>query len=162
MDFAVEQRFEVGAAEVIELYADPGFHAAMGEGEHIGPPEVVSHRREGSVVELAIRYRFVAELPSAARRFVEAHRLTWVEHSRIDLASLSSTSTLEADHYASLLRASARVAYLDEGEASTRRVQGRLSVQVPLVGGRVERAIVDGLREHLTVEREAATRRLAG
>lgn len=162
MDFSVVQRFEAPPAEVVALYADPGFHASLGAGPHIAPPEVVGHRRDDDVVELSIRYRFTADLPAAARRVVDADRLTWVEHTRIDLARHSSTSRLEADHYPSLLQASARASYLVEGDGSVRRVAGRLAVKVPLVGGKVERAIVEGLEEHLAIERAAAAERLAG
>lgn len=168
MDFAVEQRYGASPLQVIELYADPAFHASLGAGPHIGPPEVLDHTVDGRLVLLDIRYRFTADLPSAARRFVEPDRLTWVEHLRIDLDALTTTSKMEPDHYASLMAASARSEYLSDpaGRGSDepgclRRIVGRLSVKVPLVGSRVERAIVEGLQEHLDIEQEKAARRLA-
>lgn len=161
MDFTVEQHFEARPASVLELYADPEFHASLGAGQHIGPPDVVHHERQGDLVVLDIRYRFTADLPSAARRFVEAERLTWVEKVRIDTTQRSATSTLVADHYASLLTATARTSYREDGSGCLRQIEGRLSVKVPLVGSKVERAIVGGIREHLDLEAGAAAKRLS-
>ena len=168
MDFTVEQRFAAPADAVLALYADPDFHASLGAGERIGPPEVVHHERVRDEVRLEVRYRFTADLPAAARRVVEPDKLTWVERTRVDLVAMTARSTLVADHYASLLAAGARTTYRDEaatGErtaGSVRRIEGRLSVKVPLVGGKVERAIVDGLREHLALEGRVAAARLGG
>ena len=162
MDFTVEQRFPAPAAAALELYCDPDFYATLGATERLAPPEVVDRQDGDGTVTLRIRYRFTADLPSAAKRFVEPDKLTWVERTVFDLEAATATSELLADHYASLLTASARSSFDDLDGTSLRRIDGRLQVKVPLFGGRVERAIVDGLREHLADEASAAAARLAG
>jgi hypothetical protein len=47
------------------------------------------------------------------------------------------------------------------GESTRRLVTGDLTVHVPLVGGRVERAIVDGLEDHANAEAELLGRWIA-
>ena len=162
MDFTVEQRFPVPATAALELYCDPDFYDALGPTERIAAPEVVDREAADDRVVLRIRYRFTADLPSAARRFVEADKLTWIERTVFDLGSATATSELLPDAYGSLMSASARATFLDDGEGSLRRIDGRLKVSVPLFGGRVERAIVDGLREHLAAERDVAVARMSG
>ena len=53
--------------------------------------------------------------------------------------------------------------FLDDGPGgSIRRLEGDLKVRVPLVGGRVERALVSGLQEHAAAERDVVEERLKG
>jgi hypothetical protein len=58
------------------------------------------------------------------------------------------------DHYGHLLKASGtfRLHPSAGGPGTRRTAEGELRVSVPLVGGKVERAIVSGLQEH--AERE--------
>lgn len=162
MDFSVQQRYPTTAEAVLSVYADADFYVDLGGGERIGPPEVLDRSQEGDVVTMRIRYRFTAELPDAAARFVDKDKLTWVEHTEYDLSALIARSTLTADHYDSLLTASATHTYRDEApdDGSVRHISGQLGVAVPLLGGKVERAIVEGLEEHLEAERVAALARL--
>lgn len=161
MDLTVEQRFDADVSSVLELYTDPTFFTSLPATDRLATPELVSHDRDGDEVRLWLRHRFTGELPSAASRFVDVDKLTWVEQTTIDLAAASSRSVLVPDHYAKLLDASAAAAFEPAGPGTVRRVTGEVRVPVPLVGGKVEGAIVDGLREHLLSERDEAARRLA-
>lgn len=154
------QAYPVPAADVLALYADADFHRSLGAGQRIGAPEVLDRAEDGDVVTLRIRYRFTAPLPSAARRFVNPERLTWVERTELDRSALLARSTIVPDHYDTLMSASAVTEYRDHAEGSTRTIEGRLAVAIPLLGAKVERAIVDGLVEHLGDERQAALQRL--
>ena len=58
------------------------------------------------------------------------------------------------------MQASATVRFTDDGDRSRRVVRGDLKVKVLLVGGQVERVIVDGLEEHLTEEQKVVARLL--
>ena len=53
------------------------------------------------------------------------------------------------------MTASGRTAITAIGDASERTVSGELKVRAPLVGGRVEAAIVEGLEEYLAAEANA-------
>jgi hypothetical protein len=55
---------------------------------------------------------------------------------------------------ASLMTASANIAVVADGDEAVRRVTGELRVRIPLLGGRVERAVIDGVEEHLDEEAE--------
>lgn len=164
MDFRVQQRYPFPAEAVLAVYADADFYVALGGGERTGPPEVLDRAEDGDIVTMRIRYRFTAELPDAAARFVDKDKLTWVEHTEYDLSALIARSNLTADHYESLLTASATHTYRDDqpDDGSIRHIDGQVGVAVPLLGGKVERAIIDGLEEHLDAERAAATARLTG
>jgi hypothetical protein len=121
----------------------------------------VEHAAEGDRVLLRLRYRYVGDLPGGAHRFISSDRLTWVQSSRFDLAAGVEHVVIEPDHYADRLRASVE-AVVSGGTPTTREVTGRLKVSIPLVGGRVEGAIVEGLREHLAAEAALMAARLQG
>ncbi|MCC5952449.1 MAG: DUF2505 family protein [Acidimicrobiia bacterium] len=164
MRFQISQPIAAPVDEVVDLYCTPSFFTSLDPSERIATPQLVDHREDGDVVVMALRYRFVGDLPSAASRFVQADKLTWVETTTVQRAAARATSTLAADNYPQLLEASATVTFTSAGNrpadarpATMRTVDGTLRVKVPLVGSRVERAIVDGLREHLAAEAAAAS-----
>ncbi|MEZ5320689.1 MAG: DUF2505 family protein [Microthrixaceae bacterium] len=152
MRFEVQQRFSRPAAAVAAVYSDPSTYERLPEFGRISRPDVLGCDRHGSVVTLRLHYRFVADLPAAALAVIEPAKLTWVEETRFDLGTLTAVVRLLPDHYPQKMSASARTRFVDEAPGSTRSVEGDLRVRVPLVGGRVERVVIDGLREHLTVE----------
>jgi hypothetical protein len=102
---------------------------------------------------LRVRYRFVGHLSSAVRAAVDPAKLSWVEESEHDLARSTVRFRMRADHYADRFDASGRCECVPDGPAATRRHgSGELTIRFPLVGRRVEEAIVSGLRDHLASE----------
>ena len=102
-----------------------------------------------------IRYAFAGELSPAVTAVVDPARLTWVEESATDRRTHHTTFTIVPDHYGSRLRCSGTFSLAEApGGASVRTAEGELKVSFPLVGGKVERAIVSGLEEHAELEAE--------
>jgi hypothetical protein len=164
MHFEVEQRFTAAADAVIRLYADAAFYDRLQGLPKIGRPVVLDRIEATDQVTLRVQYRFTGDLPSAARAFIEPDKLTWVEETVYDLARATSRSRLIADHYADRFTASATSAFTrdpSDPSSSRRRVEGDVKVRVPLVGGKVEAAIVSGLQDHLDDEARVADDALA-
>lgn len=161
MEFRAVQRFAAPPEEVVRLYADPAVRAGLGAIGKLSAPELVEHVADDDGVVLRLRYRYVGDLPGGAGRFIRPDRLTWVQSSRFRLAEGLEQIRIEPDHYPDRLRADVE-ARVRGGTPTTREVEGRLRVSLPLVGGRVERAIVDGLREHLELEAALIAARLRG
>jgi hypothetical protein len=165
MEFTVEQRFPAPPDEVIAAYIDPTLYDRMVGLSRVEAPSVLDVTRQGDVVVVRTRFRFIADLPSAARAVIDPDRLTWIDESSYDLAAHTSVTRLLPDHYPDRLTASATSRFDPDpaGPAHTiRRVSGQLRVRAPLVASRVERAIVDGLREHLSDEGRVVIDHLVG
>lgn len=160
MDFTVTQRFDADLDEVVAIYSDPAFFCALPPTERLATPELVSSERDGDTVILRLRHRLTAELPSMVTKFVDPDKLTWVEVTTLDAAARHSTSDLLPDEYPDLLRASASATFAADGSGTTRVVQGRVEVPVPIFGAKVEGAIVEGLEAYLVAEERAANDRL--
>jgi hypothetical protein len=152
--FRVEQRFAAPLGEVEDALVDPAFLARLGELPRLGAPEVLSSEDGGDVVVQRVRYRFAGDLAPTVTAVVEPDRLTWVEETTYDRRTHRGEHGIVPDHYAGRLRASYTTHLEADGAGTRRRTDGELKVRFPLVGGRVERAIVAGLTQHAALEAE--------
>ena len=161
MRFVTEQHFDAPVDQVLALFTDPDFYPTLTGLPQISTPEVVSHDAEGDTVRIALRQGYVGDLPPGALAVIDRDRLTWVEQLVFHLADETATSHLLPDHYPDRLTCSGRYRFSSTGPSSaTRRLDGDLKVRVPLVGGRVERALTDGLVEHARAEQRLIAARL--
>ena len=152
MKFDVRQPFDAAPEEVIACYSSQAMYEQLPEFGRISRPEMLGRTEHGDRVVLRLRYKFTADLPAAALAIIDPDRLTWVEETTYDLSTLTSRTKLLPDHYAAKLEASASARFTESSEGSIRNVGGDLRVRVLLVGSQVERAIIDGLKEHLAEE----------
>jgi hypothetical protein len=148
VDFTLHQQIGAPVEAVEAALVDSAFLQRMDELPKLGSAEIVRNERDGDVVHLAVRYLFQAELSSAVTRVVDPDKLTWVEESQCDLAAHRTTCRIVPDNYANLLQGSYEATIGAAGSGSVRTITGRLKVKVPLLGGKVEKAIVGGLSEN--------------
>lgn len=87
----------------------------------------------------------------------DPHRLTWVEETTYDRRTHRGDHRIVPDHYGGRLHASYTTELSADGAVTRRLTNGELKVRFPLVGTRVERAIVSGLSEHAVLEADALT-----
>jgi hypothetical protein len=147
MDFSAEQRFVLDVGDVEDGLTDPSFLGTLGDLTTIGEPDVLDTDRSADAIVQRVRYRFVAELPGAVTKVVDPDKLTWVEEARYDLAAHTSTHTIVPDHYENLIEARYSGSITVDGDGAARSVTGAVKVHVALVGHKVERVIVNGLRD---------------
>lgn len=162
MRFEIVQHFDSPAEKVQAAYLDPAFLEEIGRLPRLGAPDLLEERAEGEIVHRRIRYRFAGDLNSAVRAVIDPARLTWVEESTTNRTTWVTEWVIRPDHYSDKLssRGSFRIEPASEG--SRRRATGEVKVNMFLVGGKVEGAIVGGMREHAEFERDAIVRHLQG
>jgi len=153
MHFRIEQRFGLPLDDVEAALYDPRFITRMAELPRLGNPQLLVHDIDGVTLHQQVRYAFAGQLSSSVRAVVDPDRLTWIEDSTTDLSAHRAEFRILPDHYASLLRCNGTFA-LDPGANSgcVRVAEGEIKVSVPLVGRKVERAIVSGMDEHAQAE----------
>ena len=162
MRFRIEQRLPGPLAAVEEAFADPAFLARLAVLPKLGEPELRHRAEDGHLVHLSVHYQFVGEVSSAVRAVVDPERLGWVEESTLDRRTHVTTWTIVPDHYGSLMRCSGTYTLSERSATEVQReALGDIKVSVPLVGGRVERAIVSGLEEHAVLEAQVMAEHLA-
>jgi hypothetical protein len=161
MRFHLDQIFRAPADDVARAYTDPAFYELLGQLPKLGRPQVLDRQEDGEVVRLQIRHRFTGHLSPAVKRVIDPDRLSWVEHATHDLARREAEFRLVPDHYGNMFRSFGRYRFEEQGDITRRVAEGEVAVRVPIVGGSVERAIVSGLREHLSEETRVVERFLA-
>jgi hypothetical protein len=107
-----------------------------------------------------LRYVLSVELPSQASRFIDPDDVAWVEETTWQLKERTAAVRFLPEQAAGLMKASASADLTTEGADTLRQVTGDLRVRIPLVGGKVEHAIVDGIGGHLEEEADAVADRL--
>lgn len=159
MRFHLEQELPAGPEEAIDALVDPTFLAGLSELPRLGEPELLDRRVAGDVVHQRVRYRFVGSLSPAVTAVVDPAKLVWIDETTYDRARRTATFRILPEHYAERLSAEGTYRFEPSGPSScTRVVDGELTVRFPLVGGKVERAILSGLEDHLAHEAELVAR----
>lgn len=161
MRFEITQQYRSAATDVGAAYADPDLYPTLVGLPKLGGIEVLDRAVDGDTVRLRIRFRFIGDLPGAVTAVVDPKRLTWVQETSHDLTSGVTTFRLAPDHYPDRLKASGTFRVTADGDGARRVVTGEVKVRAPLVSGKVEQAIVSGLREYLEAEAPAVDAYLA-
>jgi hypothetical protein len=102
--------------------------------------------------------RFSGQLSSAVTAVVDPGKLTWVDDATFVLAARGARHEILPDHYRDRLSSQYDDVLHDDAGSTRRVLTGTLKVRAPLVGGRVEKAIVSGLREYVEAEAELLNR----
>ena len=152
MRFRITQRFDAPVDDVERVLLDPAFLAQLGALPKLGRPQLLDIADEGDIVRRRIRYAFAGQLSSAVTAVVDPAKLTWVEDSTSDRRTHRTTFRILPDHYADRLTASGTITLEPDGSGARRVAEGDIRVRFPLVGGRVEKAIVSGMEEHAQAE----------
>lgn len=159
MRFHLEQPLPASPDAAIDALVDPQFQAQLSELPKLGRPLVLDRQEDGEVVRLRVRHRFAGELSAAVTAVVDPSKLVWVEETTYHRAVGTATLRIVPDHYAERLRAGGTYRFVATGpDSCTWIAAGEVSVRFPLVGGKVERAIVAGLEDHLAASAELIVR----
>jgi hypothetical protein len=148
VDFTLHQEIPAPVDAVVAALVDSDFLTRMAELPKLGSAEVVANDRDADIVKLQVRYLFQAELSAAVTRVVDPTKLTWIEDSTCDLSSYLTTCVIRPDNYVNLLEGSYEASITVSDAGCIRTVTGKIKVRVPLLGGKVEKAIVGGLTEN--------------
>jgi hypothetical protein len=163
MEFELEQRLHGTPDAVLEALLDRAFLDARADAEmpRLGAAEVLELTRDETTARVRVRMRFSGQLNSAVTAVVDPDKLTWVDDAMFVLAARGAQHEIQPDHYADRLSSRYDDVLHDDDGATRRVLTGTLKVRAPLVGGRVEKAIVSGLREYVAAEGDLLNRWLA-
>jgi uncharacterized protein DUF2505 len=153
--FFIEQRFAAPLQQVEAAYCSPDLLATLATLPKVGGAELLDQQTDGSRVTQRVRYRFTGDLNAAVTAVIDPSLLSWIEESELDRASHVTTWHIVPDHYGSRLTCAGTFSLSARGDETLRRTEAEIKVHFPLVGGRVERAIVSGLEEHAAAEQVA-------
>jgi hypothetical protein len=160
LTFTDQQRYDQPAAAVLERYTDPEFlmrkYAELGRQDI----EVLEQRKTADSSHMRIAYSDAADmdLPDFARRLVP-ERARVVQTVYWNLNRRSGRITVDAK--GSPVTVEGQMQLKDSGGGCTNTINWQVSCAVPLIGGRLEKLLVDGLKKKARRDEEVSRRLLA-
>lgn len=145
MRFERHQVFGGSVDEVIDVLVDPAFYPRLAEIEHLGAAELVDVAHAAGTVRFSVRYRVDVDLPAAARTWIHPERLSLVEEAELDRGTGTGSFRMVPDHYGHLLHCRGEYRFTELVDGCSRTMSGTLAVRIPLLGGKIERVVLDGL-----------------
>ena len=152
MDFTIEVVLAHPQAAAQDAMLDPDFVHSTADLPKLGGAEVLECTRADGSARLRVRYKFTAPLSRAITAVIDPDKLTWVDDATFDLAAFRSEHVLLPDNYADRIDARYTSTLTDGGGGSLWTLRGTLDVHAALVGGKIAKVIVDGLREAATAQ----------
>lgn len=150
MRFTSKQHFDQQPTEVLEVLIDETFWRGVDNLTTMSTPSVLGVDREGDRVTTRLRYNLVVDLPGEAARFIDTSAVSWVEVTEWNLSRTTSETTFVPDQAARLLGASVQTRLHGTARGTVRDISGEVKVRIPIIGSRVESAIIDGVEQYLT------------
>jgi hypothetical protein len=155
VDFDIRHSFQAPAREVACAMLDLDYQRSL---DDVAQParrriELQEERPDGTVLRRT-RYELIASLPRRAQSFLGGAAPAWTEEAVYHPGDLLWEWEVVPHAGAGLLQARGRIALQDTPAGSSRTISGRVKVNVPLYGPRVEKVIVQGLKEGYDREAE--------
>lgn len=144
--FTHTQQYTQSPDEVLARYTSADF--LIHKYQQMGREEVTLEEeyREGDVVRLRIRYYNIndMDLPDFVRKFMSERTLV-IQTTEWQLSKRAGRLTVDPQH--SPAHMAADMTLEDDGQGGcTNRIDWQVSCSIPLLGGKIEKVIVDGLR----------------
>lgn len=142
-EFCYETVFEAsGKRAVLAAYFDPDHLAVQDALAQLADRTIVESHEDDAIRRCAWRVRSVRPLPVFARPFVEGGHLTFVETMQWRKADDEIDMTIVPQVLGGRVQITARYRLTDIAPGKVhRRYAGTISVALPLVSGKIERAI---------------------
>ncbi|MGH2788316.1 MAG: DUF2505 domain-containing protein [Actinomycetota bacterium] len=163
MDFRIEHTFPADPDAVAKVMLDEKYQASL---DGIGP---LSERKvleqenlADGVVRRRVRCVLDIDISGPAKKFIGDSDPAWIEHATWAPDEHAWGWTIEPLAADELLKASGRIDLAPGGEGTVRTVLGTVKVSIPIVGGKVEGWIVDGLERAYREEASHLRRWLSG
>ena len=142
MKLDIRHRFDCSPDRFWEMYWDDELDAMLNEGSSVDR-EVVEEHEEGEVLVRRLRFTPHQELPSAAASLLGATKLVYEQENRYDRGSKVLHWRVEPTILPGKLDASGTVEVVAVGDGQCeQRVMGEIKVNVMMIGGRIEKAVV--------------------
>lgn len=153
-----EHDFPANPTEVAQALVDPDFAPELAALPDVGDVEVVDQGEiEGSRF-LSVRLVYDGSLDGVAAKVLGPTAPSWVQTYRFDIGSGRGRLEIVPESHGSLIDCSAEVALTAVGPGTRRVVDGQLSIRVPLIGGRAERALGPAIAARIDVEADLLNR----
>jgi hypothetical protein len=139
---AVRHDFDCSVARYWEMYWDPEFDEALRRDAAV-QRDLIEERTEGAIQIRRLRFTPDRELPSAVAALIGAKKLVYEQENRWDSANNTMHWRVIPTFLQGKFDAKGLFKVVPLGaDACQQVVEGEIVVNVPLVGGQIEKAVV--------------------
>lgn len=150
MEYRIEDEFDVAIQRYWDVFFDKTYNAGLYEALDIGwEPMMMERRGEGDDLVIERKQRLIPrrEVPGFLKRFV-SDKIAYVEHNIFTAKTNAMETVTTPSFMADKIRTRGVYRLEARGDAKLVRIwEGEATVKVPLVGGRVEKHLVEEVRE---------------
>ena len=159
MKLDVRHVFPCSADQFLAMFWDDDFDRYLQEGAAVNRT-ILSERKEGDVHHWRMRFEPDRELPGPVAKILGADKLVYEQETRLGPDRVLHWEVIPAVA-ADKVSAKGTMHTAPHANGIERIVQGEIKVRVPLVGGRIEKAIVGNVTESYEKAAEATMKWLA-
>jgi hypothetical protein len=146
VDFRIEHTFDADPDTVAKVMLDEDYQASLDGLGPLSERKVLEQKSlTNGTVQRRVRCVLDIDVSGAARKFIGDSDPAWIEHAIWHPGEMRWDWTIEPLAAQDLLKAAGQIELAPRDEGTLRTVLGEVKVSVPLVGGKVEGWIVDGL-----------------
>lgn len=157
---SIRHRFPCSVDTFWEMFWDEEYEAMVSEAAAV-ERETLEDRMEGEVRVLVSRTTPDRELPVAVAKVIGANKLIYTQTTRFDRAASRLSWEVQPNVMADKVTAKGLFEVRPTDEGCERSVAGEIEVRVPLIGRRVEKAIVEDVSRNYDEAAKASLRWLA-
>jgi hypothetical protein len=150
--------FDAAVRRVQEAMLDPAFEAQLVDLPSVAEREVIEVvERPDGTARRVVHYRFGGSLPSIVRRTIGGDTISWDEICVVGVGLDEWRIDIRPKIFAAGFDARGAFTFKPDDDGCLRELRVDLKVKVPVVGGRVERVIAEGLTDSVEAEARLLT-----
>ncbi len=157
MKLHIENHFDASPQEVWDLFNSDAFEARLEETSGVRMT-TVEETIEGDLEERRIECESKKELPGFMAKLLGAKHLTYTQLTKLDRSKDTLWWQVIPMAMSDKVTAEGTTVVTAEGDRSRRVVSGEISVRIPLVGGRIEKVILQEVERSYQRAAELAER----
>jgi hypothetical protein len=161
MQFRISHRFPVSPRAYWDGTRDPDLDQRMADAGEIDV-QVLERRRDGPRLLERLRVSPRKELPGLAQRALGTARFTYVQVVESDDDRMGTTWQVLPDVLPDKVTCRGTARVVDAPGGCERIIDGEITVAVPLVGGSIEKVVLEQLEKSYDRAAEVIRRHLAG
>lgn len=161
MKFSHHATYPASFEKVIEAATSEEFLNSLTDMPETAVPVRRSFNDDGNVVTCEIFWEHTGQLDPMANMLLKGKPLTWVQSITIDKAA--KTGTISTVYMEGSIPGSceATVTYTEDGDTTTRDIEGEIIVKIMMAGPTVEKRLAEGIQIRYGLEADALTKFLS-
>lgn len=162
MEFSHNVTYPASFEKVIETNFSEEFLASLTDIADVAAPKRTEFSSDDATLRAVTYWEYTGQLDPMAKALLKNKPLTWVQTTTIDKASKSGTIDTVYMEGSIPGTCEASVSFVENADGTTTRdIDGKIFVKIPVVGSSVEKRLVDGINSRLQEEAEKLVAYLA-